>query len=404
MIPVRRQHKADHQNNVKYESVQAKLARLRSEHRRSDRRLRGERPALGDTRGYERQSHALTALMSSLSISRAHIGVERASSSAGPPPPKSWTAEPADATVFTKVNVQGQTVSKRELVRSLCAGPEDDLRIASLKDTVAQVVAFDLKQKPSKSLLLPYVHLLPAHVRIGLFDVAALSWPLEFGVMLELLREEDCEHTLLDPEEEDQESDDEQWDNQSSVHQVDRVAHWPSSTQARVSTLLTTLNLAFSSITTSQLRSMLVTGSLTTLRPVARFPNLANLSLCATTHVTFSETFFKTLASIISLRSLSLAGTNVNVAMLPVTQVLSRLASATPTLVKLDLSFSLFSQDCSLIESVDWSTRWLELEVLGLRTVGERSTRTDAHVRQIVLAGRSGSSQARKRPWIDVVV
>ncbi|KAM0787524.1 hypothetical protein ACM66B_003595 [Microbotryomycetes sp. NB124-2] len=410
MIPARKHRDHQTQDHVRHGTVSAKLARLRAEHRRSDRRLRGERPTFNDDSGYERQSHALTVLMNSLTLPQTRQ-TSGQSSVAGPAAPKSWTTEPLanDTRATTKITVQGVTVTvpKNQLVKPLRAASRSVCTVPSLLEAAGQVVAFDLKKSSNKSILLPYVHLLPAHIKLKLFDFAAMSWPLEYRVMEELLRHEDASSKEFD-------TDVGEWDSEGSRSEeaanFDR--HLPSLTvvETPMSILLTTLNLAFSSITTSQLRSLLTTDSSSTTnpRPIARFPHLSTLSLCATTNISFHDSLFKTLSAVISLRKLSLAATNVSLSTVPITQVLNRLASSTPTLVELDLSFTLFcsgsrDNDVNLIWALDWSTRWLELDVLGLRSVECKSTQTASDVRRVVLEGRARSIATRKRQWIDVV-
>ncbi|KAK4056028.1 hypothetical protein OIO90_003023 [Microbotryomycetes sp. JL221] len=436
MIPTRQRVESP---SARGESVQHKLARLRNEARRQERNLQ---PPV--TTSHRHQDHTTTTSLTTLlnrwnlshdsyhhdNLATMTTTVRPSSAMAatvGPPAPRSWLVNDQDATTSmpTKVLVQGGvSVPKHILLKPLASRDQQQneqtrqprngssTSVASLFDIAGQVVAQDLKLSARKSLLLPFVHYLPAHVRLKLFDVAAMSWPLECRAIVELVKGED----------ERGGGDEDEDGGNSPVSEFSGGEDWDLG-QARsdllgslpMSTILTSLNLAFSSITTSQLRSLLITD-VKSSRSIAQFHNLSCLNLAGTTNVSFNESLFATLSIIISLRHLSLAGMKTANG-LPVAQVLPRLAIATPSLISLDLSFTVWAAVngddwTSFVSQVDWTKRWLGLDMLGLRNVETMSTTSQTSlkdsckktIRQNILEQRSQSKIKRKRAWLDIVM
>lgn len=166
------------------------------------------------------------------------------------------------------------------------------------------------------------------------------------------------------------------------------------------------LDLSFSTITLSTLRSLLVVDR--NGRQVSAFPNLSQLFLAHTPGIPFTIPLFQLFAALVTLRTLSIAGktTDQN---LPST--VNQLSLATPALTLLDLSYTPFGKN--IAQLVDWSSRWRSLSRLIVRNCGEKplsfkshpSQRTEAATAKLkreIWAGIKGEDETRS--WIEIEV
>lgn len=281
------------------------------------------------------------------------------------------------------------------------------------------MIVEDLAKSSRESLYLPLVALLPPHVRLEMFDTAALWHPLREEAIRELLREEDD----WDEEEEEEgdgveaapstiatrgsSSDSDAASTRSSPSTSAWELAFHDTLSPSLATSLTTLNLSFSPISLRFLRSLLLRETPT--RPLPSFPNLSTLLLAATPNLPFLPSFFDTLKPLISLRHLSVAGKSFEGSSGVPPAFLSRLAVATPTLFVVDLSFLPIPGMDKLVGEVDWDLRWREVRKLGLRrNVRKGGEEGDTEVGRKERARKLWTAIAQEgrtkpRPWIDII-
>ncbi|ORY88048.1 hypothetical protein BCR35DRAFT_301956, partial [Leucosporidium creatinivorum] len=407
------------------ESIPARLARLRSEQRGARRRFDSTASVVAST-----SRPRLPPLAATVEVNRP-----TRRTAPGPPPPPSWTAaavtdgENRRGTWLreAKASGRGPSPTKERMLASLEA-TSDSSRPSpippgppSLAQCVGEVVACDLSLPPAESLLLEHVHLLPPHLRLRMFDVAARSWPLEERAVVELLREDEdgwAEESEGD-EAETEGDNDTRGDGEGlegDWEEEDEEGGASASWDVRLGdgrgilspfATLTSLNLAYSPLKLPFLRSLLINHS-NPSKPIPSFPHLSTLNLAATHSLHFSEAFFALLSLLISLRHLSLAGKTLDHPS-SVTQstFLPRLAAATPTLLSVDLSYTTWPP--ILIRGVDWDSRWLDLKVVGMRRdlvnwkgeeIGEaKKEKIRKDVWAMISTGRK-----KPRRWVEVIV
>ncbi|KAM0752404.1 hypothetical protein T439DRAFT_355256 [Meredithblackwellia eburnea MCA 4105] len=370
------------------ESIQAKLARLRREDRAA------LRPAL------RTQTHRPSAItgIPHWQLATAQQQVAEASASgrdpgwsklAGPPPPPSWAAndQPTHLRAPPDPRAHAKWIQDR---RKLLSALDDEQhpgeqksRIPTLAECCCRSIARDLDvSKPEESIYLPHLHLLPFHLRQAIINNAPIWNPLREAALRELLAEEE------EQEQDEEASQVEDWDwdageeaAKESWEKEDQYG-WELLFQDKltlsssISIILTTLNLAYSSISTKALRSLLLRDSIShstsDAKPVPLFPNLSTLLLAGTENMPFTQNFIDLFKPLISIRHLSIAGKTLRETSIPLEAILPRLSSATPTLIVLDLSYTLFAGSDILILGLDWETRWKNLRKLGVKTEGPK--------------------------------
>ncbi|KAK4702558.1 hypothetical protein P7C70_g3665, partial [Phenoliferia sp. Uapishka_3] len=349
--------------------------------------------------------------------------------SAGPAPPPSWTARSLEERRFVDSKAREKWLDRRRALLSTFEAPGSGANeaggmrtVPALAEILRRKILEDLGRPSKQSLYLPFVHLLPNHVKIAMFETAALWHPLKERALHELLRDEDWDDRSTTEGSESQgelagdaisasmgqdgKSDDGWGNDGDEAQQHGGAASWEGllnePTIASFAGSLTTLNLAFSSITLKCFRSIVLHD--TSTRPLPSLPNLSILQLAVTPNLPFSQPFFDTFKPLVQLRHLSLAGKAVDgLTAVPTSVLLSRLAAATPTLILLDLSFlPLGSELDRMVKAVDWDVRWRDLRKLGVR-MGEkdweaRERRRKDLGRAIALDGRS-----KPRAGIDIV-
>ncbi|SCV67651.1 BQ2448_5262 [Microbotryum intermedium] len=388
---------------------------------------------------------------------------DRTTSAAGPPAPPSWRSQehtrgqgshghgPSSKTAkppsSPSLKQRREAAAAAQLHRNQILQPLalpatlpsalDPPPFPSLLFTCAHLIAGVLVDPPNRHMvLLPFLPILPDHLRLNLFD-----WTTTSGYALE----ERAIHQLLLPYHDDGDGDDdaagqdsaacdsssssEEWDDFSNS---DREGQSPANNGLPIPLrrslssprfpyqVLTSLNLAFSPIRLPFLRSLLLSP-----RSIPLFPHLSHLNLAATPNLYFIDSFFSLLSSLISLRSLSLAGKSL----LPPTdleeeedevststhegffnrtstspRLVPRLVEATPTLQALDLSY--LDLDLDTLVRISWERHWLDLVKLGLRNHPSRTTsiELDRMKRWSELAPvvKRKGEKTRKRLWIDV--
>lgn len=320
--------------------------------------------------------------------------------------------------------------------------------VDSLFYLAGETLARDLALGSNDSLLLGHIAYLPAHIKMRLLDEVMANWRNEIGLTnsgaKELLRtdweaDDDRDEGRLGQEEEGQEG---SWDSESRQSDgasanalrfdVDDAFSTP------LSTALTSLNLSFSSVHLKSLRHILLrpaspaSGASTSVtKLVPNFPHLHALVLCSTRNIpVLHDHFFSLLTSLLSLRTLSLAGNRVEplesseASCCSPKLFLPRLAASTPLLRQIDLSYMDGSADDGTADTfdfrlqvarrIDWATRWADLKVLGLRAHKEierglitSTLEADDRGNLEVVKKEIRDSIAQKRTrnkWIDVIV
>lgn len=312
--------------------------------------------------------------------------------------PNSWTV---------KKRVKEISLSRRQyLLSTLRDSVEYESR--SLFNVMSKLIL-------TNSIYIPYLSSLPIHVKIAMLKRSSLSVCLEENVLEALLQkeneEEESEWSDFDLHnlEDDKASLNElleDWDNLNSSEMLTLpIINFPNN--------LTNLNLSFSLTTLPFLQKLLLTQSSTSTNnrpPKSNYPFLKTLSLCSTPKIPFNFSLFSILAIITSLQHLSLAAKVYN----PQSNtLLSKLATSTPHLISLDLSFNPWLLD--LLIFVKWTTQWSSLRKLGLRN---RENLTEEEIINLEEMQRlekersrlwsivSGKNERDKksRSWIDIVV
>ncbi|SCZ93520.1 BZ3500_MvSof-1268-A1-R1_Chr6-3g08713 [Microbotryum saponariae] len=309
--------------------------------------------------------------------------------------------------------------------------------LPSLLLTCAHLIAAVLVDPPQRHLVLPFLPILPDHLRLNLFD-----WTTTTGYALE----ERAIYQLLLPyhdngEEEEEESatynesstSSDEWDDYSDSDEDPLPGGYLTPLRRFLSSprfpyqSLTSLNLAFSPLKLPFLRSLLLSP-----RSIPLFPHLSHLNLAVTPNLYFVEAFFKLLSSLISLRSLSLAGKSLypplhlgeeeeeeeeddaltrahlegffnRLASAP--RFLPRLVEATPTLQSLDLSY-IPDLNINALHGIAWDRQWLDLVKLGVKTYPARTTSIELErgrrLNELGFVVKRRGEKTRKRLWLDV--
>lgn len=385
------------------DSIQLRLARLRREERASQPRA------------------APLAITSSPAFSTASPTWRKL---VGPPAPPSW-CKPVDERRFVDVKARTKWLERRQMLLSTFDEPKMGVdqasgrrEVPSLGEVLRRKILEDLARPAKQSLYLPLVYLLPRHMRLAMFDTAALWHPLKERAILQLLREDDAwgsdgegsDGESLEAEQDgfpdapEESADLEDWvlDDDTAADDAEWERRYHEQTFDSLGANLTTLNLSFSPITLKGLRSLLLHDTPT--RPLPSLPHLAVLQLAATPNIPLSQPFFETLRPLIQLRQLSIAGKAVDApTAVPTAVLLSRLAAATPTLVVLDLSFLPLGGELDRrLSEVDWDVRWRELRKLGVR-MGDKMPAERERRRKALWAAVTSRSRDRPRPWIDII-
>ncbi|GAA5959634.1 hypothetical protein JCM3765_007225 [Sporobolomyces pararoseus] len=436
------------------ESIPHKLARLRSEQSSSRTRFNSSNPSSSS-------STPVAAWLRPVDTSqgRRTATARGRRGTAGPPPPPSWRQESQLSNLIVSPPVgprlrQRQLLKRKNIVEPLVPSERgggstraNTGAVASLFNLAGQTLARDLGQGQSQSILLEHVAYLPTHLKIRLLNEVMADyesfWNLTNAGAKELLRTDVDEIDDRGWEDSFEDSDKDEWDQeeadavQGTTSMIEPLDFRDEFTSP-LSTSLTILNLSFSSITLKTLRSVFLRPSSTTPptsappKLLSTFPHLHTLLLCSTKNIPFlHDQFFNLLTLLLSLRNLSLPGNSLllppnrqsaedETACCSTKLFLPRLAAATPLLNQVDLSYiSLSSVDGSdevekfdvrneVCKRIDWEIRWLDLKVIGLRTIGGveldgedqkvESERIRKEIRGIV-------AEKRKRgKWLDVVL
>ncbi|GAA6015097.1 hypothetical protein JCM11491_001659 [Sporobolomyces phaffii] len=445
---------------VTQETVQHRLARLRQEQTprprynaaASSARTASNTPAAAWLR-------PITASTRTSAPTGSTRGATGRSGAAGPPPPPSWnspTLTHADSVDLTsRAPVKTPRIRPRQLAeRSRLAVPLDAAqggrardsaapRVDSLFTIAGHTLARDLAQGPGHSILLEHVAYLPTELKLRILDLIADSRN-EFnltgsGAKMLLRTDLDDREDAADRNGEWNHDDWEADDARLSLESI----HLRDEFSTPLATALTALDLSFSSISLKTLRSVLLhpsasssasvvaVGATPKLVPV--FPHLHSLVLCSVRNVPLvHDQFFHLLSALLSLRTLSLVGNSVSLAPAASDEstavhccapnaFLFKLANATPLVRSLDLSF-VGEQDRSpddgrpydatrAVHGIDWSKKWLDLKVLGLRstTPVDLEHEEEGHDVSVRTARQKQTrdlimGQRTRAKWIDVVI
>lgn len=326
---------------------------------------------------------------------------------AGPPPPASWLpALPGSPKLDLELPVSIPSSGLDPLPPSLVfrrsiLGRSDPARrseLSSLSDSCLRCLAFDMSYMGTGAsfTVIPELNQLQ---RERLFELAAEWSPLDdysfMAFFPPLVSKDTKDHQIQDHDVI------ESWEEESEPDFLDK-----------------TLNLSFSSISVSSLSRSILSGH------ILRVPWLTTLKLDHTSQIVLSTSLFRLLESL-PLIELSLAAQKLDPSLLP-TIVLNRLASSTPSLRTLDVSFnpgwaSLYedhkkpdgiSREIGL-GSIDWQRRWPSLGRLVL--IGNMNFSQSKSASQVHCDRRSDwHSRALKKlfktrlerggKWIDCVL
>ena len=299
---------------------------------------------------------------------------------------------------------------------------EEEEGVESLVRGCGRRVVKDLERRGS--VYLGLVRWLPVHVRLGLMEVAAVEAALREEAIRELLRDEEEEgggEGERASEVGDVEAHDRDWEGDEQDQQLLQAVQelgWDwGGTPHRFADTLTSLNLAFSPLSPSFLHSLLlhpIPSKSLAPRHVPSFPHLHSLTLTGAPNLTLDTSLSDILAPLLSLRHLRLASLSFpRTSLAPHRYLLGKLATSTPNLVSLDLSYLCivgtiqphhWRTPLECIGAIDWGTSWGAMRKLGLRMrcVEERDAEGRRKIakefeRRIVSSGRKGR-------WIEVVV
>ncbi|EGG07313.1 uncharacterized protein MELLADRAFT_105837 [Melampsora larici-populina 98AG31] len=300
---------------------------------------------------------------------------------AGPPPPASWLptlpgSPQLDLDLPVSIPSSGldplppSLVFRQSILRRSDSTPR--FEFSSLSDSCLRRLAFDMSYMGTGAsfCVIPELNQLQ---RQRLFELAAEWSPLDdysfTAFFPPLILNDPKDHQIQDPDVI------ESWEEESEPDFLDK-----------------TLNLSFCSITISSLSRSIFAGH------VLRAPWLTTLKLDHTSQIVLSTSLLRLLENL-PLLELSLAAQKLDPSLLP-TIVLNRLASSTPSLRTLDLSFnpgwaSLYedhkkpdgiSREIGL-GSIDWQRRWPSLGRLVL--VGNMNISQSKSVSQVNCDRRS---------------
>lgn len=318
---------------------------------------------------------------------------------------KSWgeqagtTGKVRERYVLSAAGTPGSAVVKR---RMEILGLVEDRSISSLKSICLRIICCDLVTPTSIYLDYLNTHRLPHHIRAELLSTAAIFCPLNSAAVTSLLLSEEGDEGQSDGGRD-------VWDDETGSSLS--ISPSPSSPTH----FLTKLDLSFSSISLSSLRSILTPDDDNQRRlPASAFPHLHTLILSGTPNIAVDHSLFRLLSSLFCLESLGLAAKSD----LRLSDITGRgnnraisLSLATPSLRFLDISFS--STFVSSFRHVDFKTQWLRLAKLRavecmtapapLGTAANDTISPPSHegVKKAIwemIKSRSHSP----RPWIDI--
>ncbi|KAG0148966.1 hypothetical protein CROQUDRAFT_654326 [Cronartium quercuum f. sp. fusiforme G11] len=333
-------------------SVTNRLQRLRLENRRHEANLLRTRPRPpshadeGSLSSFQLHAHLHSALKLFPSTSSRPYEQAHYSTLAGPPPPPSWLPEPSpdldiDLTLPVSLPPSGLNVLppsllvRQAILRRTSSSPRQKPQLSSLLDTCLRRLAFDLSHVGTGASFHAVTDLSEVHKQ-RLMELASEWAPLDDHSFLALFPPPDPDSdNPAQAEDEAQES----WE-----------------TDSHLALSIVTLDLSFSSVNLPTLLcSLFVTGLL-------RAPWLTSLRLDHAPHIALSTDLFALLGGL-PLTHLSLAAQKLDRALLP-SLALPRLASSTPSLEVLDLSYNPGWADLSALRNVDWHLKWLNLNQL----------------------------------------
>lgn len=397
MIPARRTD-PNHTPNPNLD-ITSRLQRLRYEQRNHPQQLpprqspsSASTPTSPSASLHPAFAHlALDALPTQPSPPAASAGsTSRHRGTAGPSAPASWLTAEREAP-------ERRAERAREARRRVMVPLEEGdgwlvprmRAVPTLVELCGRAVVGDLARGRRGSVLMEYVRWLPARLRVPLVELAPVKGDVGLGqaAIRELLSEES-------EEEGDAWADDEERDGPVQLEEQATPLD-PSSPQPRdqagdpdgwehtvltaplqhmtIASTLTRLDLSLSTLTHTTLAALLLTSppgpptSTPTPRPTPTptFPHLSSLSLSASPRLSLSEPLLDLLSPLLSLRHLALACLPLADPFTPST-VLPKLATATPTLESVDLSF-VPGLSAAVLKNVNWDVRWRELRVVGWR-------------------------------------
>jgi hypothetical protein len=384
MIPARARPQSN-QNNITT-PIQDRLALLRSEQRRG---IRLSFPSSSDTRSALLAS--TTSITSGRTVLAQPIVVGLVSSYRSNGIGKSGSVN-FNSPTLSSSNVIARR--RREIIiaqeRRLNHSHHDESS-STLKGICLRLIANNLA---TSSLHLVLVGEMDQHLKLHLIEVASVYAPLSNAGVLAIFREE-----AVMEEKEGEEVTKEQEEDWESRIDLDAGLGLPPSTSFR--STLTTLNLSFSTISLTVLRSLLLSPtkrttstftstSTSTTRHISVFPHLHHLYLAHTPNLPFIGTFFEILHHLLSLQSLSLVGKSTGST--PPHLILPRLATVTPSLVSLNISYTPLTT--ALVTAVEFWTQWLRLKKL--RAVG-----LGRNLEEIGLGSNVELSTGRQRRILD---
>lgn len=375
MSVVRRPNRPSSPPPRERETVTHRLARLRLEQTGSLRRYTGPAPTPLPSKLFHLRGLGLS------------LQQQRVEGKGGHAAPASWRGE----------SVGKEEKTRQRLLRSTRVIPEDILgewtsrdvegRVSALWEVCGRVTVADLCKE--NSALKDYVHLLPNALRVKVASCAPGYGSLGEDGWRELLIREEAEEVEETGDDDGRGAIEDEEKDEWELRFHDLYISSPAAT-------LTTLDLSFSLISLRTLRSLL-------LFPTPNFPYLSTLLLTSTPNIPLSVTLLEFLSILLPLRHLSLVDKILpSLDVLP--RFLPRLASATPGLETLDISY-LHSFRLQQLSEVDWSTKWRELKRLGVKRLNEEEEEVPKHTLylralvdvQEILRGRG------RKGWIDIV-
>jgi hypothetical protein len=293
---------ADRKRTVDDETVSHKLGRLRLEAARRQHNLQ--------TRASKATGHALPSRIRSNAPS--DLGD---SGTSGPSPPSSWrplfTPETkqrahAAALALPASDLKDPLIRHRHHTLNTLESSPADTRFNLLYSCLAWFV-LDLASEEPASLDL--IATLPLHLKCKLASLASTLAPLSDAAIQEL---------FIPPAAEAAEQD-----------------SWEAAT-ADDEDALEDLQLGFSAVTSTTLQRILFTPE---ARPRLHYPFLSRICLSASVNLQLSNALVQSLASLPSLQHLQLAQMSVPASLEPA-HLLAKLATATPRLATVDLSYN----------------------------------------------------------------
>lgn len=350
-LPPRAANRADPVSE--HESVSQRLARLRLEAARQDFNARRSGSLSVSSRSKLAQAN-LSQLTDAASLYERSTGSQALSSTQAGPIPASW--RPREDAAYRRRKLLGRPADNVDdpLVRArdslLSALPHDprlseSKRPLALTDLCLAILAFLLSEKAED--LFDYVKTLPVQQKHRLMVIGAGLAPLTEDSAEALLyvpdTEEDCEST---------------WDSL----EIDEGQG------------ITQIDLSFSDIRITSLKTLLFHSSPTAAPLGPKFPFLESLSLCSMPHLQLSSKLLSILAALPNLKVLRLIDLDPPTSQISSEQFVARLPSCTVNLRELDLSHNDWLE-MEHLEGVQWSHHWKHLKILAVRSYLQKRTR-----------------------------